>query len=109
MRGRAGSAMALPHGVGLREAGAPPKRLLFSARRERLLEPDRRRGLIAGEIPRQSKPEGSLRGWPIEWNLECLPVGHGRPHSRTDVLLLNRRPQTLPLSRINTRLSPVQM
>jgi hypothetical protein len=47
------------------------------ARRERVLEPDRRRGLVAGEIPRQCKPEGSLRGWPIEGNLECLAVGHG--------------------------------
>src|SRR5438094_761985 len=41
--------------------------------------------------------------------LEASRRGAWVPHSRTGVLLLNRRPQTLPLSRINTRLSPVQM
>ena len=47
------------------------------ARPECALESYGRRGLVTCEIPRQNEPEGSLRGRPIERNLECLAVGHG--------------------------------
>jgi hypothetical protein len=68
-----------------------------------------RRGLIAGQIPWQNEPEGSLRGWPVERYLERFAVGHRLPHSRTGVRVPNCRPLVVPLSRINTGLSPVQM
>jgi hypothetical protein len=79
------------------------------ARHKRVRERGSRRRLITGQIPRQNKPERSLRGWPVEWDLERFAVGHRLPHSRTGVRVPNCRPLVVPLSRINTGLSPVQM
>jgi hypothetical protein len=42
------------------------------------LKPGGRRGLISGEIPRESEPEGRLRGGPIERDLKGLASGHGQ-------------------------------
>ena len=75
--GPAGFGDDLCHRHGLPRSGDATQCHMALARRERALQPDGRRRLVTSEIPRQNEPEGSLRSWPIERNLERLAVGHG--------------------------------
>ena len=66
----------LRHRHRLARTGDAAKRYVTLAPRKRVCEARRRGGLVAGEIPRQNKPKGRLRGRSVEWDLERLAMGH---------------------------------
>src|SRR6267378_5149111 len=69
----------------------------------------RRARLVSGESPREHQPERRLCRRSVERDLKGAVLGHAYLHSRTDVLVLSRSPNLVPLSRINTSSTPVHL